>query len=165
MPQLSRYNLSRQTTNALIAIVAIAVVLLATFTFLWYNGSPISENKSVDVKITDFYFTEDWGIVGGLASVAQFNLTLKNYGSTDVNGLVLNVKMFDNGTDVGVGNYFFNDTYENGTTVAPLKAGELKVYSGVLEDSFPIVTSPPNTYYEASVILNNNILDKKTIDG
>lgn len=114
MPHISRYYLSKQATYSLIAIMTAAIVLLATFTFLWYNGSLVVENKSVDVKITDFYFTENWGIVGGLASVAQFNLTLKNYGSTDVNGLVLKVKMFENGTDVGVGNYFFNDTYENG---------------------------------------------------
>ncbi len=156
-------HLSRKTTYALIAIVAIAVTLIA---FVWHNESPTTENRTV--TITDFYFTENWSCVGGLAFVAQFNLTVKNYGQTDVSGLVLKVKMFDNGTDIGVGNYFFNDTYENGTIINPLKAGEIKVYSGVLSGDITVVAFPANTtvtrYYEASVILNNNILNEKRID-
>jgi hypothetical protein len=169
MVQISRHLLSRKAAYALIAVVTISVILLSAFTFTSHWGNPAIENQAVNVEITDFYFTEPWNCVGGLAFVAQFNLTLKNYGSTDVGNLVLKVKMFDNGTDVGVGNYFFNYTYENGTVINPIKKNETKEYSGVLSDDILVVAFPANTtitrYYEASVILNGNILDEKRIDG
>jgi hypothetical protein len=157
-------RLSRKAIYALIAITAVAVFLVATFAFVWQTEKPSTENKGVDVNITDFYLVGDWGVVGGLAFDLPFNLTVKNNGQTDVSGLVLRVKMFANNSEVQVGNYFF-DTYENGTITEPLRAGEIKEYNGtMLSDLSHLGTLWKENYsysYKAVIILNNSTLDEK----
>ena len=63
--------------------------------------------------------------VGGLIVIWRFNLTVENKGVDNVTGLMLDVKVFYNGTEVQVGNYF-SGTFENGTIIESLKACEVR---------------------------------------
>lgn len=47
------------------------------------------------VRITNFSLIDGWASLGQAECVRPFNLTVENYGLTDVNRLVLRVTMFD----------------------------------------------------------------------
>lgn len=125
------------------------------------------------VRITDFNVEGGWRSFGQADYSRSFNLTIENYGLTNVTGLVLKVKMLDDGTDVAkvwhTFSYIFdNGVYDNGTIKSPLRTGEIRFYSGTMTTDLSQIEFPgtnPVRSYEALVILkiNNSTLDEKQI--
>lgn len=107
-----------------------------------------------EIRIINFSLIDGWYPVGGAECVHRFNLTVENYGQINVNGLVLKVKMFENGTDAKVWNSFNAD-------MSPLGASETRVYSGYMTSDISVFDSNIIQTYEAVVMLNNSTLDEK----
>jgi hypothetical protein len=89
-----------------LALVLITVVALSVTA--WFVYSQISElQNQINVKITNFAIDKQWWYLGGVACDCRFNMTIENKGVSNVTGLELKVKLFNNGSEVQVGNYFF----------------------------------------------------------
>jgi hypothetical protein len=149
-----------------VSFALVLVVLAAVFSVgLERQNAPYtSGNSQPNVEITNFSVTSGWGCLGGLTMVSDFNLTVENKGTDNVTGLVLSVKMFHNGSEVQVGDYF-NGTYENGTIKEPLNAGEVREFNGAImstvSDEAYRSLGLNDTYLAAYVTLDNNILDQQ----
>ncbi len=126
-----------------------------------------NEGKQINVKITDFSMIDkQWWYLGGLAFDCRFNMTIENKGISNLTGLELKVKLFNNGSEVQVGNYFVCAS-ENGTVAETLHAGEVRSCDGTImcsggDAAYGTNLSSNKTAIVAQVILNNNILDEKT---
>ena len=113
----------KKSVYILISIGLILTILTGFFILL------SQENYFSAIKITNFSVNDEMSPVGGLIVIWRFNLTIENKGVENVTGLMLDVKVFYNGTEVQVGNYF-SGTFENGTIIEPLKAGEVREVIG-----------------------------------
>ena len=157
--QPKKNKLNKKIAYTLISIVCIILILVAMFEFL-------SQTKNqVDIKIISFSISKQWDYLGGLAFDANFTLTIENRGANNVTGLELKVKTFLNNSEVEVGNYF-SGTYENGTIIEPLGAGEVREFKGVImsvvgQDAYNLNLSSNETSIVAIVILNNTVLDER----
>src|SRR4030042_6478754 len=117
-----------------------------------------------NVKITNFSIDYHWGNPVGMLYDCWFNLTLANKGVENVTALELKVKVFLNNSEVKVGNYFIG-TYENGTIMDTLGAGEVREFKGAIltvlgRDPY-IDISSNETSIVAMVLLNNTVLDER----
>jgi hypothetical protein len=164
----------RKTRFGRRAVFVVAVVLVVGLLggFWCYvsrsnDGSDETKTTLPDVKVTDFHLTSWWSCIGGLVMTSNFNLTLENCGAVNVSGLALRVKMFHNGIEVPVGNYF-DGVDENGTIIMPLGAGEARTVEGLLGsnvgDEAYRSLGMNGTVLVASVAWNGSVLDQRTID-
>ncbi len=70
------------------------------------NSNPLK--KTFDANITEFKFTSTWGTPAGVTAAIAFNITLQNLENKDLNGLSLEVKMYDvNGSEVQTQTLFY----------------------------------------------------------
>lgn len=146
----------------LISICFILIILIAVFAVLFQANN--SKHNQANIKITEFSIDKQWGYVGGLAMDCRFNLTIENKGVDNVTDLVLDVKMFHNNSELQVGNYFFG-TYENGTIIKSLSAGEVREFKGIImstvgDDAYRYLRSN-ETSIIAFVTLDNVVLDQR----
>lgn len=138
----------------------IAIIALSVATWCIHYQLQNHLNPSLNVKITSFVVDGQWNYLGGVTFDRRFNITLENRGPDNITGLVLKVKVFNNNTELNVGNYFV-ETYENGTIKEPLGAGETKKIEGTLLSQPPLPGVRPNNVV-AIVSLNNTVLDERT---
>jgi hypothetical protein len=59
------------------------------------NRLASGENQTCNIKITNFQYTSSWGPIVGVEAAISFNLTIHNLGTEDIDGLSVEVKMFD----------------------------------------------------------------------
>jgi hypothetical protein len=143
-----------------VVLIIVIILLFAILVFTLQsipNRNDMSGQSDVNVKITNFS-VDSWNYLGGVTFDCWFNVTIENRGLREVNGLVLDVKVFNNNTEMSVGNYFV-DAYENGTIKQPLGAGEVKQYQGSLLSGPSLPDVRPNNVL-AIVSLNNTVLDE-----
>jgi hypothetical protein len=143
----------------LISICCALAILSAAFAFSKQS------NNQLDVKISNFSISKQWEYLGGLMFDCSFNLTIENKGVNNVTDLELKVKAFKNNSEVQVGNYF-NGTYENGTIIEPLGAGEVREFKGTIltvvgSEAYHLNLSSNDTSVVAIVLLNNTLLDER----
>ena len=109
--------------------VALFLIIIIVVAAAWVLLNR-AENQTYEVRIVDFKWTSNWGL--GPVNVmwgGSFNVTLHNMGNMPVEGVVVEVKQFDNNSAVGSGTYF--DGFSENVTFG-LQAGEirdLKVHS------------------------------------
>jgi hypothetical protein len=166
-PPLRKRRLGKRIVFV-VAVVLVVGLLGAVFGVMFLGSNDGSdETKTVppDVKITDFHLTSWWSCIGGLVMTSNFNLTLENSGAVNVSGLVLRVKMFHDGSEVPVGNYF-DGVDENGTIIMPLGVGEARTVEGLLGsnvgDEAYRSLGLNGTVLVASVVWNGSVLDQRT---
>lgn len=149
---------ARKSVYILVSIGLIITILSGVFILLF------QENHFSDIKITDFSVDDEMGVVGGLVVDWRFNLTVENKGVDDVSGLMLDVKVFSNGTELQVGN-FFTGTFENCTLKDPLEAGEVREVTGnimvTVGDNAMGAMMGKKAEIVSYVILDNVVLDQR----
>lgn len=162
-------QIDKKAAYILISVVSILIIVIAIFTFLFQANNPsnTSQQNLPAIKITDFLIDNRWSYVGGLLMDCSFNLTIENKGAVNVTGAVLAVRMFNNSTEIQLGNYF-DGTYENGTITNPLEPGDIRVFRGT------IMSSVGDEAYQnlglngtsliASVSLKCTVLDQRKIE-
>ena len=113
--------------RAVWTLFLIIIIAVTAATWVLLNQA---ENQKYKIRIVDFKWTSNWG--PGPVNVmwgGSFNVTLHNMGNMPVEGVVVEVKQFDNNSAVGSGTYF--DGFSENVTFG-LQAGEirdLKVHS------------------------------------
>jgi hypothetical protein len=161
---------SKATSKSVLAIVIVVLLTICvTAGFIAYQLMPITpkEDNQINVKITDFSMVDkQWLYLGATAFDCGFTMTIENKGVSDLTGLELKVKLFNNGSEVPVGNYFAC-TYENGTVAETLHAGEARSCNGIImcnvgDAAYETNISSNETAIVAQIILNNIVLDEKT---
>jgi hypothetical protein len=146
--------------RTILALSLIIIIVLSVATWFIHNQLQKPLNPSLNVKITSFAVDDQWNYLGGVTFDCRFNITLENRGLDDIAGLVLKVKVFNNNTELNVGNYFA-ETYENGTIKETLGAGEVRVFEGTLLSNPPLPEIRTNNVV-AAVLLDNAVLDEQT---
>jgi hypothetical protein len=142
-----------------LAIILVSTIVVAGVA--WLILSQI-ENQAYDVEITDFEWIGNWGTGPvGLMWGGGFNVTLRNSGNMDIEGLTVKVKMLVNNSEVGSETYF--DGY-NSNFAFGLRAGEIREFNGVFMtslDEFDEVQG--ETTFRVLTMLNSTILDELTL--
>ena len=160
--------ISNKLLYSLFSVVVIIIILIALFALIYQSENPINpknnnEQTEIGIAITDFSIDNYWGNPVGMLYDCWFNLTIENRSTVNVTNAELVVRAFLNGSEVNIGNYFIG-TYENGTIINPLLAGETKQFQGammmVLGREPYIDISSNQTSIVALVMLNNTILDE-----
>ncbi|MCW4002749.1 MAG: hypothetical protein NWE95_02415 [Candidatus Bathyarchaeota archaeon] len=156
----------KKIVYTIISIGLIIAISVAVFALLFQaNNSNVPKQNQLNIKITNFSINKGWSYVGGLVMDCSFNLTIENKGVENVSDLVLTVKMFHNNSEVQVGNYFFDGTYENGTITEPLYAGEVRAFKGTIMSIFGDAAyqylGSNETAIIAFVTLDNVVLDQR----
>jgi hypothetical protein len=158
-------------TCLVIATAFLGVVLLSQ------NGdskkAPVNSNslnKTYDVNITEFKFTSTWGTPAGVTAAIGFNITLQNLENKDLNGLSLEVKMFDaNGSEIQTQTLFYGPgILGHGAQIEPfngiLHAKENRTTIGEIDSDWNTVNNayalgPITTI--ASIKTGNETLDER----
>jgi hypothetical protein len=145
--------------------VLLAIIIGATLVILNDNFTQTNQDNQPAVKITNFSMVDkQWLYLGGLTFDCKFNLTITNTGVNNLTGLELKVKLFSNGSEVIVGNYF-ECADENGTITETLHVGEVRSCNGILQcnvgdKSYLTKLTSNQTTVIAQVILDGKILDE-----
>ncbi|NLF87239.1 hypothetical protein GX563_00285 [Candidatus Bathyarchaeota archaeon] len=146
--------------------ILLVIIIGATLVIINANSTQTNQDDQQAVKITNFSMVDkQWFYLGGLTFSCNFNLTIENNGVSNITGLELKVKLFSNGNEVQVGNYFDNAD-ENGTITEPLHVGEVRSCNGTIlcnvgDRAYGTNLTSNQTTVVAQVILNGNILDEK----
>jgi hypothetical protein len=157
---------SKKMVYALVFIGLSVTIILALFGFKFYfNQTNANQDNQINVKITNFSIDKQWLYLGGLTFDCKFNLTMENRGASNITGLELKVKLFNNGSEIQVGNYFVCAS-ENGTIIESLHVGEVRSCDGTIlcnvgDAAYGTNLSSNETTIVAQVILNSTILDEK----
>jgi hypothetical protein len=118
-----------------IGLAILLVIIGAALVIINANFTQKSQDNQPAVKITNFSMVDkQWYYLGGLTFDCKFNLTITNVGESNLTGLELKVKLFNNSSEVKVGNYF-DCADESGTITEPLLVGEVRSCTGVLQCS------------------------------
>ena len=145
----------------LILIITIIGISLLLSQNIGTAGDLQNNNK---IKIKTFSVGDSWENPGGLEVTLPFNLTLQNIGAHDVQGLKIEVKMFDKGSSVTVETLFGELEQFNGT----LRAGEAREIKGLIgttieatSSMFPIGSTSETFTYLVKVISGDVVLDEQ----
>jgi len=161
MPNMNRI---KAVTNKkiLIGLVLISIITI-TVVSLFLTQQIGNANNTNKVKIKAFSVGKSWENPGGLEVTLPFNITLQNMGANDLEGLSIEVKMFENGSSVNVETFFGENGQFNGT----LRAGEVMEIKGLIGTTinatsimFPIGGTSETFTYSAKVILDEAVLDE-----
>jgi hypothetical protein len=146
-----------------LAIVLITVVALSIAVWVVYN-----QISAPNVKITAFSMDKGWENLGGLLLTCEFNITLRNMGLNDVDGLKLLVQMFVNDTEVEVVNHWWGCVFSNGSINDILRTGEVREVKGELLYSLHVGGAintigghPIGASYVVKVMLGAIVLDER----
>ena len=147
------------------ALFLVAIIFVTATTWFFLNQTN-NLNQTTDVRVTGFSLDPDgWENLAGLYICCFFKVTLHNVGINDVQGLVLRVKMFVNGSEIDVGNNILG--VENVVVNDTLCAGEIREFRGRVEYSLhqggainTIGGHPAGASYVAQVMLGKDILDE-----
>ncbi len=133
------------------------------------STSPERANQTYNIKIKEFKFTSTWGTPAGVTAAIGFNVTLQNLKNEDLNGLSLEVKMFDvNGSKIQAEAFFYGQgILGHGAQIEPfdgiLHAGETRTIRGEIDSDWnTIINTPKPLTTVASVRLGNETLDEWT---
>jgi hypothetical protein len=159
---------TKKMAYALVTIGLSVTIILALSGFKFFlkdNQTNTNQDNQINVKITNFSINKQWLYLGGLTFDCKFNLTIENKGASNLTGLELKVKLFNNDSEIQVGNYFVCSS-ENGTIIESLQVGEVRPCDGTIlcnvgDEAYRTNLSSNETTIVAQVILNNTFLDEK----
>ncbi len=140
-------------------LLVLILVIAATAWFLL--------NQTNQVRVTAFTVdSEGWKNLGGLLLTCSFNISLRNMGLNDVEGLKLRVKMFVNGSEIDVRNNIFG--VDEGLVNDTLHSGAVRSFRGEMLYSLhqrgaidTIGGHPAGASYAAQVMLSETVLDEQ----
>ena len=141
---------------ALISISIIIVILLAVFVFY------LKQNEII-IKITNFSLDNRWDNPVGVTYARWFNVTIHNHGKNNATGLLLEIKIFINGTEFR--NYDIGRSDRSSSFNFTLNSGETKEFEGFILTSLdsPIVfggNSTDEISIQARVMMGDFALDE-----
>jgi hypothetical protein len=146
-----------------LAFFLIIVIALLAATWLAYNQTKDQlETQTCDVKIVDFEWTSNWekGPVG-LMWGGPFNVTLHNLGNMGIEGLIVEVKLLANNSEIGSETFF--DGYNTNVTFG-LHAGEIREFEGVFMSTLDkLAEAQGEQAFRVICMLNSTILDELTL--
>jgi hypothetical protein len=159
---------TKKMAYALVTIGLSVTIILALFGvkfFLKDNQTNTNQDNQINVEITNFSINKQWLYLGGLTFDCKFNLTIENKGTSNITGLELKVKLFNNDSEIQVGNYFVCAS-ENDTIIESLHVGEVRSCDGTIlcnvgDTAYQTNLASNETSIIAQVIFNNAILDEK----
>jgi len=149
--------------RTLICFSLVLVITVAIASFFLIQQSDNANYINNKVKIEMFSVGESWENPGGLEVTLPFNITIQNTGANDLEGLRIEVEMFENCSSVQVETFFGKAEQFNGS----LHKGEVRVIKGLIGTTidatsimFPIGGTSETFTYLAKVILGEVVLDE-----
>lgn len=145
--------MKRKLLLVAIASILIFLIVVGLVAFLkLYSPNLLSPPPKVEAKITVFTLDNSWGSpLAGLTMYSCFDLTVENSGNTDVNGLYLTVKSFNESQNYEFEYYNMNFTL-HASEVANIKVG--------MFTSFDVHNNLSNQNFLATLTANGIILDE-----
>jgi hypothetical protein len=149
--------------RTLIVLLLISIITISIASFFLMQQSDNANHLNNKVKIKMFSVGESWENPGGLEVTLPFNIILQNMGANDLEGLRIEVEMFENGSSIQVETFFSEVEQFNGT----LNTGEVREIKGLIGTTidatsimFPIGGTSETFTYLAKVILDDIVLDE-----
>jgi hypothetical protein len=159
--------LMKRTALALF-LISIVIVAGAAWVILSQIENQV-ENQTYDVKIADFKWTSNWGSgpVGVLWG-RSFNITLRNMGNRDVEGLSVDMKLLANNTEISAttglyGPGIIGYTAEYNGFDGKLNASETRELRGAFMTGLDKLAQAQDwgeKSFKVRVMMNDTILDE-----
>jgi hypothetical protein len=151
-----------------LAIVLIVIVALVSGTWFVLNAVELNNecaNQIPEVKIADLKSTSNWETPGGVQAIMLFNITIHNLQDRAVDGLTVDLKIFDiNGTVLESATAFFGPGVigygaELESFDGILHAGEVREFRGIIMTNWEEVGK--TNALVADVKYGNVVLDEQ----
>ena len=153
-----------------LAIILVSIIIIAgvAWLILSQTGNQV-ENQAYDVRITEFNWTGTWGFgPAGTLYGHGFNITLHNLGTTDIDGVKVEVKLFANDSELWSQTWF--DMLDDDGQVKSLinatfrlNAGEIRVFDGTFMRRMEFPEPQGEVAFKVICMLNSTVLDELTL--
>jgi hypothetical protein len=153
-----------------LAIILVSILIIAgvAWLILSQTGNQV-ENQAYDVRITEFNWTGTWGFgPAGTLYGHGFNVTLHNLGTTDTDGVKVEVKLFANDSALWSQTWF--DVLDDDGQVKSLinatfrlNAGEIRVFDGTFMRRMEFPEPQGEVAFKVICMLNSTVLDELTL--
>ena len=153
-----------------LAIILVSIIIIAgvAWLILSQTGNQV-ENQAYDVRITEFNWTGTWGFgPAGTLYGHGFNVTLHNLGTTDIDGVKVEVKLFANDSALWSQTWF--DVLDDDGQVKSLinatfrlNAGEIRVFDGTFMRRMEFPEPQGEVAFKVICMLNSTVLDELTL--
>ena len=153
-----------------LAIILVSIIIIAgvAWLILSQTGNQV-ENQAYDVRITEFNWTGTWGFgPAGTLYGHGFNVTLHNLGTTDIDGVKVEVKLFANDSELWSQTWF--DMLDDDGQVKSLinatfrlNAGEIRVFDGTFMRRMEFPEPQGEVAFKVICMLNSTVLDELTL--
>ena len=153
-----------------LAIILVSIIIIAgvAWLILSQTGNQV-ENQAYNVRITEFNWTGTWGFgPAGTLYGHGFNVTLHNLGTTDIDGVKVEVKLFANDSELWSQTWF--DMLDDDGQVKSLinatfrlNAGEIRVFDGTFMRRMEFPEPQGEVAFKVICMLNSTVLDELTL--
>jgi hypothetical protein len=153
-----------------LAIILVSILIIAgvAWLILSQTGNQV-ENQAYDVRITEFNWTGTWGFgPAGTLYGHGFNVTLHNLGTTDTDGVKVEVKLSANDSALWSQTWF--DVLDDDGQVKSLinatfrlNAGEIRVFDGTFMRRMEFPEPQGEVAFKVICMLNSTVLDELTL--
>ena len=132
------------------------------------DNIPDGANETHGVEIMDFKWTSGWQNPGGLEMIKLFNITIHSLETEDMEGLMVQVKLFANDREIQTTTEFFGpgiigDGAEVGSFDGLLGAEEVRELRGIVSTSLDELPSSVPVETVAKVMLGDVVFDEVTV--
>ena len=155
MPEKELYM--KRASLAIILISLVAVVFAAGFINIQIQMNRLLEEKEYNLTIKNVAIGS-WENLGGLNYVRFFNVTIQNDGPANVGGVTLAFKITGNQTNIQ-----YELMWIEPDQMGVLHAGESKLIRIYQSESLDNIGKFSGCTFVATLMLDNLILDEKTL--
>ena len=114
-----------------VVVISLTACLIGVLVYSLCNtlyAPQASPQANSSAEIIDFAGDMSWSIPGGMQMNVWFNLTVKNAGSTDINGAYLSISRIGNESDSEIGfYYYYSGTIDTNGMLGVLHSGETRL--------------------------------------